>query len=173
LGGHTRQARGNRQGTLLNGRAAQVTHTWALPKGQNRLVSRLEHDDANLAERLVSLPEADRRAVALRAARSAVEATGLADSRINVAVEALAAGQLGNAAAARGVEAVVTELDEKAWALTDDPDASDEYDVFFRQARAAAAVGFLFDPDASTAACEAIYEAGAATDEYPVIDSIG
>jgi hypothetical protein len=80
-------------------------------------------------------------------------------------------------AAVAGLE---RELDERAWAFQDedggvDHGAWDEYLAWFRQARAAAAVRFLFEADIATAAGEAIYEAGVASDEYPVIgdDSAG
>jgi hypothetical protein len=63
------------------------------------------------------------------------------------------------------------DLDERAWALQDnDGDviegAWDEYLAYFKQARAATALRFLFGADAATAVSEAIYEAGAASDEY-------
>jgi hypothetical protein len=135
-------------------------------------MSRLNYDNPALAEQIASLAEADRRAVALIATRSALDATRLSDPRLDVALAALTAGLPNDTTVVSGIEALVAELDEKAWALMDNPDASSQYLATFSQARAAAALGFLFDADATTAACEAIYEASKATDQYPVIDSI-
>jgi len=138
-----------------------------------RFLTRLSLDNPALATKLSRLPEEQQRAVGLNAARTAVAATGLDDPRAEAALSCLEAGELDHnvEAAVAGLE---RELDERAWAFQDEDGgvidgAWDEYLKWFRQARAAAALRFLFETDAVTAVGEAIYEAGAASDDYPVI----
>lgn len=89
---------------------------------------------------------------------------------VESALRCLEAGELDHdvEAAVAGLE---RELDERAGTFRDQDGgvvdgAWDEYLMCFRQARAAAALRFLFKSDAATAAGEAIFEAGAASDEY-------
>ena len=106
---------------------------------------RLNADHSDLAQRVEEMPEDTQRDVALKAARAAVEATNLRDPRVDAAMTAAAAGRLENAAARSGVADAERELDERAWPLMEDADRYDEYLLLFRQARAAAAVRFLFE----------------------------
>lgn len=68
--------------------------------------------------------------------------------------------------ARRSVAQLTEELDERAWdiqELVDTGAATEEaYLEAFRQARAAAAVGYALSPDPQTAAFESVYEAQAA-----------
>ena len=136
-------------------------------------VGRVTRLEPELVEKLSRLPEERQRALALEAARNAVQVTGLRDPRIEAALLALSREQPSEEAAA-AVRATERELDAEAGAFrNEDGDLIsgtwDEYVARFRQARAAAAVRFLFEADTTTAVCEAIYEAGAASDEYPGI----
>src|SRR5262249_42196826 len=109
----------------------------------------------------------------LGAAKTAVVASRLDDPRADAALGSLERGEQDNDVAAATAD-LERELDERAWACMDeDGDViegkSDDYLRHFRQARAPAPLRFLFDADTATAVGEAIYEAGAASDEYPVV----
>jgi hypothetical protein len=136
-------------------------------------MTRLLMAEPSLAQKLSKLPGQQQRSIGLQAARTAVQATGLHDPRVEVAMRCLEAGELDREVAA-AVAALERELDERAWSCQDEDGgvvegAWDQYLLTFKQARAAAALRFLFDADPTTAAGEAIYEAGAASDEYPAI----
>ncbi len=130
------------------------------------MTSRLSTVAVDLVHQLESLPPGVLRLVAADAASIAVERTQLADPRLRLGLEALSASDSGMASARRAVEQLTQELDERAWdiqELVDAGAASEEaYVEAFRQARAAAAVGYALNPDPRTAALESVYEAQAA-----------
>ena len=108
------------------------------------------------------------REIAERQARAALRATGLTDDRVEHALSALERREYGDSETRAALKEFVDELDERAWDIRDRVDARtaklDEYVRAFREARAANSLWFALDPDPTTAAMEAAYEARAAED---------
>jgi hypothetical protein len=129
------------------------------------MTSRLMTVAVDLVHQIEGLPPAALRRVAAEAASLAVARTQLADPRLGPALGALGAGSV-MPSARQAIEQLTEELDERAWdiqELVDAGAASEEaYVEAFRQARAAAAVGYALNPDPQTAAFESVYEAQAA-----------
>jgi hypothetical protein len=133
-------------------------------------VTRLAATSAELAARLDDQPEPVLRRIAVQAARSAIEATGLLDPRVDRALSAVEAAKWGDSPERAAVWELAAELDERSWLgmeKGDDPqDArhTPESERFWTQHLAANSLAFALESDARTACFEAVYEAGSAVE---------
>lgn len=114
-----------------------------------------------------------RRRILERACALAVDRTGLEDSTIADALEALGHAVPINRPLVSQVDALTEQLDDAAWDLQDRVEGGTatkhEYDIAFANARASAAVGFAIQ-DSLSSAFDALYEAyyaiGDSSDEF-------
>lgn len=135
----------------------------------------LEGIRPGLADCLLNAPSERLRRLAAMVANAAARSAGLTDQRVIAALDALeskAGIDYSMFSDLRDrMESLVEELDNIAWDLQEQADASHsseeeyvqalekEYAPAFARARAAAAVAFALHPDPLTAATSAIYEA--------------
>jgi hypothetical protein len=123
---------------------------------------------AELASRLLGSPEQLQRDAAIAAAVAAVRAARLTRPLLDESLDDLVGHRYGGPHR-QAVEALESELDERAWAIQSEvvdrhaPHA--DYTDAFRRARAAGAVKMALDADARTAASEAVYEAAHAVED--------
>lgn len=140
------------------------------------MVSRLATIAPDLVASLEHQQPRRLRLVAAGAAGLAVERVRLRDPRLEAALGALREGRLGDTSERTGVQCLAREIDEIAWEAQDRAETGDgsreAYLSAFREARAAAAVGFALEADALTAALEAVYEAHAAVKDLQALRSV-
>lgn len=117
---------------------------------------------AELASRLLGATEQLQRDAAIAAAVAAVRATRLTRPLLDESLDHLV-GDRYTRPQREAVEALESELDERAWSIQSEVDDGRapyvDYAEAFRRARAAGAVKMAFDANARTAASEAAYEA--------------
>jgi hypothetical protein len=134
---------------------------------------RLESQDVDLVLRIDRLDQAACRRVAVAGAELAIERAGLRDADVDMVLQLLKEGVVGDTAERASLAQRVQELDEIQWRLQDEMNegraSEEDYNRGFSQARAASAVFFAVAEDAREAALEALYEALAATDDLGAI----
>ncbi|MBW3542015.1 MAG: hypothetical protein KY476_17235 [Planctomycetes bacterium] len=130
---------------------------------------RLETLALEVARHLRHLPEPELREIALAACDFALARTNFKAPIVTEARDRLARGESLSPESLAALERLATELDERYLELQDATDPAAPQSAVLRafaDARAAAALLHAFDPDALTAATEAVYEA-AMTAENP------
>jgi len=123
-----------------------------------------------LAEALDHCNVVQLRRGATRAARLAIEASGLGDPRVDAALAALLSGRTGDGPARDALLRLVDELDRAAWAAQEMSGAGgadrEGYARAFRLARSANALWSALDPDPMVAAVDGAYEAHAVLGDW-------
>lgn len=125
----------------------------------------------DLVERLAALPEAQLRNIATAVALWVVVESSLSGNRVDAALDALRQGALVGESTRSGIEQLVNELDDSAWAAQESGDEG-RYLLLFRRARAADALWSALDSDVVIAAADSVYEAQAATGDLGVVRRI-
>lgn len=125
----------------------------------------------DLVGRFVALPEVQLRNVATVVALWVVAESGLTGDRVDAALDALREGALVGESTRSGIEQLVNELDDSAWAAQESGDEG-RYLLLFRRARAADALWSALDSDVVIAAADSVYEAQAATGDLGVVRRI-
>jgi hypothetical protein len=123
----------------------------------------------DLADKLNLFSAEERRAIAARCSRLAVEHACLRDPVIEIALSKLESGETLDQLFRARLKKTVQDLDDNYLIKNErfhgrrSLDAGDR-DQLFRQARAASAVQFCFETDSAHGAAEAIYEASQVVD---------
>jgi hypothetical protein len=132
--------------------------------------------DSELARLIEGWDGAARRRGLEAGVRLAVGRASLVDERVVEAWQAIAAGKLGERPERAAIVELVDELDQVAWDVQDEVSKGyarqEEYDEAFTKARAAAAVGYMFEVDARRAALESLYEAHYAIEDLPALRAV-
>ncbi|MEQ0560482.1 hypothetical protein ABJI51_15445 [Amycolatopsis sp. NEAU-NG30] len=121
-----------------------------------------------LARRLGAMPACERRSLAGRVCRVAVERTAVEAGALAEALQVLVGQAEPSPELHRRVEAVTVQLDERAWDVQDSVENGEateaDYKLAFRRARASAAVGFALTNTLESAS-DALYDAYFAIEE--------
>ncbi|WP_431836718.1 hypothetical protein [Cellulomonas sp. Y8] len=125
----------------------------------------------DLVARFSALPEAQLRSIATAVALWAVNELSLTGERVDAALDVLREGAFAGESTRSGVEQLVSELDDRAWAAQESGDDG-RYLLLFRRARAADSLWSALGDDVMVAAADTVYEAQAAAGDLSAVRSV-
>ena len=130
--------------------------------------TRLDILPGNLADKIAKATDEQKRAICLAACKIAVRRTGTSEQLVEAALRSLEKGHYEDASVTAGLKRLVDDFDAKYFDAQELYEAGkgtkEAYLAIFQKARAVNAVLFAFNDDPFMAACESLYEAGAAAD---------
>jgi hypothetical protein len=130
--------------------------------------TRLDILPGNLSEQITKATDEQKRAICLAACKLAVQRTGASEQLVEAALRSLEQGRYENGSVTAGLKRLVDDLDARYFDAQElyraGKGTKEAYLALFQKARAVNAVLFAFNKDPLIAACESLYEAGAAAD---------